>query len=246
MATLESGLLVYQMSRIAGVSLSDLRASKKLATQSVHYLARLCQDFAAFLGQSWHRRAKDQLLLGIVGSSIISRLKNLSNDLPLRFQPIARQIIENYHLIEALPWVLNHGDILAANVMVEPLTGRLTGLVDWAEAEMLPFGTCLYGLEEILGEMTPSGFQYHKDAAELRKIFWVELEKQIPQLGESRVLEAVALARDLGVLLWHGIAFDNGAIDRVVQEGKDIDEISKLTAFLSIEYPNVPEIVSKI
>jgi hypothetical protein len=116
--------------------------------------------------------------------------------------------------------------------MVDPSTGRLTGFVDWAEAELLPFGICLYGLEEILGEMTPDGFQYCPDASDLREIFWAELAEKIPEMRESAVVEAVKLSRDLGVLLWHGIAFDNGAIDRVVQEGRDIDEIHRLHAFL--------------
>ena len=56
----------------------------------------------------------------------------------------------------------------------------------------------------------------------------------IPELRLDTVLEAVKLSRDLGVLLWHGIAFDDGAIDRVVQEGRDIDEIHRLDAFLDL------------
>jgi hypothetical protein len=233
------------MGRIAGISFEDLRKSKKPAILSKHCLATLCKDFAAFLARSWHQRATEHLPLGVVGSSIVSRLKNLSEDLPERFQLIAKHVIRDYHMIEALPWVLNHGDIMAPNVMVEPLTGKLSGLVDWAEAEILPFGTCLYGLEEILGEMTPSGFQYHQDAVELRTLFWAELKKQIPQLEEKSVNEAVNLARDLGVLLWHGIAFDDGAINRVVQEARDIDEIFRLDAFL-IMYPHLSKIVSTI
>ncbi len=167
-------------------------------------------------------------------------------DLPPRFQPVVRHILRNLHQIESLPWVLTHGDIVTANIMVYPSTGKLTGLVDWAEAERLPFGTCFYGLEEILGRMTPAGFQYHADAEEIRALFWTELQRHITDLEQMPVLDAVKFARDLGVLLWHGFAFDNGAIDRVVQEGRDIEEINKLDTFLDLSEQSSVDWVSKI
>lgn len=227
-----SGLLVYKMERIGGVSFKDLRASAALHGIPIHVRARLCRDFAVFLSSSWYRGSVKYMPLGTVGRSIRTRLQSLCEDLPLRFRPTARHVLENLHHIEALPWVLTHGDIVAANIMVDPSSGALRGLVDWAEAEILPFGICLYGLEEILGKITRSGFQYIPEAEELRALFWAELRRSVPAMGQSHVLEAVKLARDLGVLLWHGIAFDDGAIDRVVQEGRDVEEIQRLDAFL--------------
>lgn len=229
-----SGLLVYSMDRIKGISFKDLRASKTLLGRSTYHRARLCKDFAAFISKSWNTDAIERIPLGAVGSSIKSRIQLLSKDLPSHFRPIAQSAFKNLHRIEALPWVLTHGDIVAPNIMVDPSVGCLTGLVDWAEAERLPFGICFYGLEEMLGEMTSTGFQYRRDAEKLRSIFWAELKKNIPDLRQTHVLEAVKLARDLGVLLWQGIAFDDGAIDRVVQEGRDVEEIHRLEAFLDI------------
>jgi Phosphotransferase enzyme family len=228
-----SGLLVYCMGRIAGVSFNDFRASRTLASKVLN-LERLCKDFASFVSRAWQKRDNKQMPLGQIGKSILSRLETLSTNLPLRFQPRAKHILRNLHHIEALPWVLTHGDIVASNIMVDASTGNLTGFVDWAEAECLPFGICFYGLEEILGEMTPTEFHYNRDATELRQIFWTEMSNNIPELRQDTVLEAVKLSRDLGVLLWHGIAFDDGAIDRVVQEGRDIDEIRRLDAFLDL------------
>lgn len=130
--------------------------------------------------------------------------------------------------------------------MVDSANGELQGLVDWAEAERLPFGICFYGLEEILGEMSPRGFRYCSDASELREVFWTELVKCIPELRNDATLRAVKLSRDLGVLLWYGIAFDNGNIDRVVQEGRDVEEIQKLDAFLSPSMESIIGVESKI
>ncbi|EDN97681.1 hypothetical protein SS1G_12535 [Sclerotinia sclerotiorum 1980 UF-70] len=121
-------------------------------------------------------------------------------------------------------------------MIIDSLTQHLVGLVDWAEAEPLPFGTCFYGLEEILGEITPIGFNYHPHATYLRGVFWTELTIRIPELRNDSLMKRVRLARDLGVILWHGIAWDDGAINRVVVDGRkeDVDEIRRLDAFLDI------------
>ena len=229
-----SGLLVYSMNRVEGMSFEDFRSTNTTATQAVEHRRRLCKDFAGFLAKAWQSESNPDLPLGMIGLSIMSRLKALITDLPVRFQSTARNVLRKLHRIEALPWVLTHGDIIAANIMVDPSSCHLLGLVDWAEAERLPFGVCFYGLEEILGEMTPSGFHYRPDSEDLRSYFWDELKTQIPELRRSHVLEAVKLARELGILLWHGIAFDNGAIDRVVEEGRDVEEIHRLDAFLDL------------
>ncbi|KAM3070729.1 hypothetical protein ACMFMF_008179 [Clarireedia jacksonii] len=172
---------------------------------------------------------------GLIGSSLLSRIELLSKQLPLRFRPTARKILKSIDVIGSLPWVLTHGDIVASNIIINAGTGNLVGFVDWAEGEPLPFGICLYGLEEILGEMTSTGFRYDKDASLLRKIFWTELISQIPELSQNRVMDTVMMARDLGVLLWHGFAFDDGAINRVVEEDRDIEEIRRLDVFLDID-----------
>ena len=230
-----SGLLAYSMNRIEGISFKDFRYTNATTAQSTEHRRRLCKDFAEFLARGWHSNNNTSIPLGMVGLSIVSRLKALVTDLPLRFQSTARNVLRQLHRIEALPWVLTHGDIIAANIIVDPSSCYLRGFVDWAEAERLPFGVCFYGLEEILGEMTPSGFRRHPDSEDLRNSFWEELKAQIPELRQGHVLEAVKLARDLGVLLWHGIAFDDGAIDRVVQEGRDVEETQRLDAFLDLD-----------
>jgi len=241
-----SKLLVYGMSRVQGVSFKDLRLGNAENANSPENLSRLCEGFAIFLSTAWTRRKRSDIELGVVGQSISTRLAALSISLPPRFRNTARQVLRQICQVEDLPWVLTHGDIMAGNIMVEPSSGHLLGFVDWAEAEHLPFGISLYGLEEILGEITSTGFQYHPDSNALRESFWNQLKKEIPDLQNKHVLQAVQLARDLGVLLWHGIAFDNGAIDRVVEEGKDLEEIMRLDAFLGSHKSHFSNKSSKI
>lgn len=248
----KSGLLVYSMNRLPGVSFKDFRASNTSLATNTETRAILCKDFAAFLAVGWHRRGCISLPRGIVGSSLLSRLELLCKDLPIRFQPLAKRIRKDMRFIEAMPWVLTHGDIIPSNIMINPLTQHLTGLVDWAEAEPLPFGTCFYGLEEILGEITPTGFHYHANVTYLRKVFWTEIVTLIPELKQDELMRTVRLARDLGVLLWHGIAWDDGAINRVVMEERDedADEIRRLDAFLDtdarVQITSEPEHSSKL
>jgi len=132
--------------------------------------------------------------------------------------------------ITSLPWVLTHGDLVPGNIMLSPSSGHLTGLVDWAEAEVLPFGLCLYGLEEILGEMTESGWRYHPEAKRLTEVFWAQLRKGIGDVKRKRM--KIESARKAGILLWWGIAWDDGRIDRVVEDGRDGVEVARLDAFL--------------
>jgi hypothetical protein len=196
-------------------------------------MENLVTSFAAFMAKSWHSLPPSPVPLGKVGISLVSRLQLLSTSLPFRFRPIAKKLLENVELVTSLPWVFTHGDLIAGNIMVDPTDGGLTGLVDWAEAEHLPFGVCLYGLEEMLGEMGAGGFRYCKETQRLRDLFWDKLRRGITEMEDGgEVLERVKIARDVGVLLWWGIAWNEGRIDRVVEEGRDVEEIMRLDAFL--------------
>lgn len=119
--------------------------------------------------------------------------------------------------------MLNHGDLIPSNVLVDPESWVVTGLVDWAEAEWLPFGTCLYGIEHLLGEMKSENvgrwvqrqmWKYFEESREMRRGFWEAMVRVSPGL-EGRWAE-VGCMRDIGVLLWYGFAWDDGKIDRVV------------------------------
>jgi serine/threonine protein kinase len=229
------GLLIYTMETIQGTSYKDFLTSKTAQNSSIRQT--LCEDFAHFLARSWHRRGSLPLPIGAIGSSIPSRLRRLSQELPLRFRFTAKDTLSQLHLINtALPKVLAHGDIVPSNILLSPTTGHLHGLVDWAEAELLPFGICLYGLEEILGYINTKEdtkvLIYHADAAQCRAAFWAKLVEEIPELADETMEKAVLVARMLGILLWYGFAFDDGAIDRVVREGRDWREVCYLDALL--------------
>ncbi|KAI1375009.1 hypothetical protein F4677DRAFT_150769 [Hypoxylon crocopeplum] len=229
-----TGLHVFSLRRIPGVSLADLRAETNLLQARLQREA-VVQDFAHLQATSWAHQISKEGIQGkrTVGSSIRWRLELMANKLPSRFRGIAKSILFDLPEIESLPWTLSHGDFLPSNIIVSPRSGKLSGLIDWAEAEFLPFGIGMYGLQELLGEDRDGHFVYYSEAKYLRNLFWKELMSDLPDLAlNARRVALVRKAQILGILLWHGIAFDNGKLDRVVEDGKDDGEVERLDAFL--------------
>ncbi|QRC92306.1 hypothetical protein JI435_024400 [Parastagonospora nodorum SN15] len=251
---LPGGLHANAMNRMPGTPLSrllprDQNTGPVLQTKQ----ERLVRSFAAIIAHSWgssstsiphsqHTRADSpmddkpsmlSLCKGKVGSTIISRLRKLGEELPdAPLRDLAQSTLAKVQRLDDYLVVLNHGDLIPSNILVDEDTWVITGLVDWAEAEYLPFGTCLYGLENLLGcSGTAGGYVYYENEAQLRDMFWKCLFEAVPELKTGE--HDVRTMRDLGVLLWYGIAWDDGAIDRVVNETEDEGEVACLRAFLS-------------
>jgi hypothetical protein len=236
----------YLHQRIQGIPLSEFRKRRKgYETDDRAFKRRLMSGLAKVfaLGFRGRQPSREMAMLacsiakGKIGESMRWRL-NLLNGLPgkdlLEHVSEAQSRLDS---IEASDWCLTHGDLLPGNMMVDAKTGRLTGLIDWAEAEWLPFGMALYGVEEVLGEDVPfEGFKYYDYHEELRQLFWDKLLSLIRRdSGASQKLQLreAEASRKLGILLWRGIAFDDGRIDRVVETGRDDSEIQKLRLFLN-------------
>ena len=190
---------------------------------------------------------------GKVGSSLRWRLDMLRNLPSQDLKNTVREAHDALNRVEGLPWCMTHGDMVPANITVDPETGQLLGLIDWAEGEYLPFGLGLYGLEEVLGVTNHSTglFEYHGFHGQLRREFWTRFRELVGQsclrLDEAD-RQRMLVARKLGILLWRGIAFEDGRIDRVVEEGVDDAELHKLRLFLAVDdaiptsFPDVGEV----
>jgi hypothetical protein len=256
-------LRAVEMDVIPGVPFSRLQpqTTNLVRTTWIKQVA-IIQSFADFLARAWpcadSTIADSTVLLsvctGTVGANIIPKLTKLSLKLPdALLCRRAAVTLQKLSELKDYPVVLNHGDLIPSNLLVDEHTWEVTGVVDWAEAEWLPFGTCLYGLEFLLGYLDYSSpaisssspststesrynqkpvWRYYTDAARLRAIFWARLYQEAP--GMSKREEEIMLARDMGVLLWYGYAWDEGAIDRVVNKEQDAADIECLRAFLDI------------
>ncbi|KAL6895888.1 hypothetical protein HDV57DRAFT_480693 [Trichoderma longibrachiatum] len=237
---------VYLHRRIPGIPLSEFRRRRRISLKGTEdrsandiYKRRLMRGLAKVfaLGFRARRQPREGIPKGRIGKSMESRL-GLLGDLPSDDKDLQRHILEahsQFDSIQSSDWCLTHGDLLPANILVNSKTGRLTGLIDWAEAEWLPFGMALYGIEEVLGEtvLASEGFEYYADHRELRQLFWSQFVSLIGQRQMSIIqVQRLEAARKLGILFWRGIAFDDGRMDRVVEEGRDGEEMQKLRLFL--------------
>lgn len=251
-------LRVYLVERSRGITLAEFRRRAKGKGDCAGegdrmlYRRRLVEDLASFFATSYlHGRHPGESPKGQVGETLRCRLRILGN-LP---EHLKANYVDKIHLrIGSLEsdaaWCLTHGDLVPGNIMVNPATGHLTGLIDWAEGEWLPFGVGLYGLEEVLGEEEEEDtkqdgggeFEYYPEHHELRALFWRTFLEAAMQPRRAVVvlspsgdwLGDVRLGRQLGILLWRGIAFDDGRLDRAVDAEKDGPELRKLEMFLDV------------
>lgn len=130
--------------------------------------------------------------------------------------------------------VLTHGDLCEMNFLVDENSGHLTGVIDWAEAEILPFGFNLWGVENLLGYMDGNGWNYFEGYEDLRAIFWTVFYGAVAVVAEdgeedgvlaSEVLrkqkqDTIDLARRMGILFRYGFFWDEDLREKVpVQEG---------------------------
>ncbi|KZL84206.1 hypothetical protein CI238_11760 [Colletotrichum incanum] len=270
-------LCAYALERVGGVSLTQFRGlSAALGMDSRACRRRVVADLAVVFADSWRgRRDGRDIVKGKVGGSLRWRLEVLAKGLPREFRGVVTRGMGELEEVEGLlPWVVTHGDLVPDNVLVHPpcedgdgakgwngrrrremreRAGGLVGLIDWAEAEWLPFGVGMYGLEELLGEDVPaeddspesgtsnattttttSGagvtrFEYYPEANALRNLFWDEVGRVV---GDEEVIRRARLAQVLGVLLWRGIAFDDGALGRAVDAEKDWWDLQRLRVWL--------------
>lgn len=125
--------------------------------------------------------------------------------------------------------VLNHDDLLEMNIHVDEETGRIAGVVDWADAYTAPFGLSLWGLETLLGVQTSSsGWKWHPDEGYLREQFWKTLYASIGHRSEDD-RRAIEVARLLG--LFRSSGFDRRPEEPNAQPvGEDHFEFVRLEA----------------
>ncbi|KAK1240728.1 hypothetical protein MKX07_006161 [Trichoderma sp. CBMAI-0711] len=176
---------VYLHKRIPGIPLSEFRRRRPdkmrervVKAEDSMYRKRLMRGLATVFALGFRARQpfREDVPKGRIGESMQWRLDLLSS-LPSKDIDLQRHVTEaqsQFHSIQSSDWCLTHGDLLPANILVNPRTGRLTGLIDWAEAEWLPFGMALYGIEEVLGEVVDASqkFEYYSDHRDLRQLFW--------------------------------------------------------------------------
>ena len=72
------------------------------------------------------------------------------------------------------PQVLTHNDLSKTNILVNDETLKITGLIDWSLASVLPFGLELFSLSLMTGYMGIDGWHSYTCRDKLHNAFWKE------------------------------------------------------------------------
>lgn len=124
--------------------------------------------------------------------------------LPARFHPIIRKCIDSLDAIFSLPMVLLHKDFGTCNILVDEVTCHLVGVIDWAEAEICPFGLNLHSLQSLTGKLhLRDGWTRYDDYDSLHNVFWTTFIDEVGGLT-NECIQTIRLARITGLLLSRG------------------------------------------
>ncbi|KAI0402782.1 hypothetical protein F4802DRAFT_599741 [Xylaria palmicola] len=196
-------LLVYVMTRIRGMSRLDFILAYGFPENSPENKARrknLVQDVARFFALAWKAPQKvDQAYRDRMAETFENELQVLLVALPDRFHPIIRGTLASLPSILSLPMVLLHKDFGDCNIIVEE-SCHLVGVIDWAEAEIGPFGTNLYSLQDLMSKVhLKNGWIKYEDYDDLVRSFWETFSTEVGGLSDDTT-KAIKAARVLGLL----------------------------------------------
>jgi hypothetical protein len=138
-----------------------------------------------------------------------TKLKELAQTTSASLLTHVRHASQALDEIFQLPWVLTHEDLSSMNLLLDPDTGNLRGVVDWADAAIWPFGIALWGLESILGYDSLDGWTWLDDKfCSCRKVFSMSLQTALHLPSSDFV--TTEKARKLGLLLRYGFIWEDG------------------------------------
>lgn len=149
-----------------------------------------------------------------------SQLQQLHKGLPVQFRATLERVLKRLPELftEDLPLVPNHTDLLENNIHVSPETGNITGICDWMDASVGPFGTSIERLECLLGARTMEGWRWMPDQVNLRRQFWQAFYDAVgsrtPELEQR-----IDTARLVGIFLTHGLVWVDAEKREPVTEG---------------------------
>lgn len=245
-------LHVYEMDNIPGIpyimtrdialpqpldSISRQRnTTKDLARYDPHAASYVLDIRLIFMGrffaQSWNNKQilpKEEIKALL--AEFDANFKTLAQSLPPRFKSnllnIRRELPSLFS--GALPFVLSHGDLCEMNILTNRETGEITGIVDWAEARILPFGFSLWGLENVLGFMDSEGWHYFDNREELQRLFWDSFRTEAIDFTDAE-FELVQCARLVGLFCRYGFIMDGMSVKGVADQSSP-SKLKYLDAF---------------
>lgn len=158
-----------------------------------------------FFALSWTApQAGDSTYREKLRQTYTTELHLLLNSLPPRFHHLIQICLDSIDGVLSLPMVLLHSDFSTCNIMVDEVSCHLTGVIDWAEAEICPFGLNLHSLESITGTLhLRNGWRRYENYEALWDVFWGAFRDEVDDLS-AETMETINMSRIMGLLLSRG------------------------------------------
>jgi hypothetical protein len=176
----------------------------------------------SFLAVSWKSPQQvDPAYRNHLRQGYVKELGLLLSSLPARFHPAIQSCINSMDDILSLPMVLLHQDFGWSNIMVDEASCHLVGVIDWAEAEICPFGLNLSILESITGRLhLKNGWSRYEDYNILQDTLWNTFKQEVGGLTGDTVC-TIKSARIMGLLLCYGFTSRLAHMPEPVPIGND-------------------------
>lgn len=188
--------------------------------------------FIRFFAESWtHRQTLSVDQRDALYRQQDQDLDQLSQSLPSRFSSVLAQIRTQLPLLyhPSYPLSLAHDDLSETNMLIDAQTGHLTGIIDWADAKVVPFGFALWGFFNVTGYMASTGWHFYPNAELLEQTFWEVLEESAGNISDdSRGL--IRASCTIGVFLRYGFRWIDA--DTKIPVGNEDSSIRYLDALL--------------
>jgi len=132
-------------------------------------------------------------------------LDEVSPDLPAQLQAKLEDVRQELPRLfrSSYPMVLQHDDLLENNIHVDEATGHITGIIDWADAKIAPFGVSLANMEVVLGIQTRTNWHFHPNHHSLRELFWKTFYRVTGHISKDD-RRSIEVARLFGFFREHG------------------------------------------
>lgn len=186
----------------------QIRTVRDLA-QFVAKGAFTSQSTDAYDPESWTLTAESALHMIIENKSLA--------EIEAGFAQRAKSLLPRVGLLMKLPAVICHVDFLENNIMVDPVTGALTAVLDWDGAQLEAFGMMIYGVYDSFfgcmnghssdaewswfGTILPDSDDKRSAKDILESNFWNAFWDAVPSfLDKAEYEDAIAVAIEVGLV----------------------------------------------
>ncbi|KAI1087877.1 hypothetical protein F5B19DRAFT_486372 [Rostrohypoxylon terebratum] len=204
----KESLFIYVMNRIQGISYLDsilANCFPENSDKNFFWRKTLISDVARFFSLSWKAPQEvDSDYRQNLRRTYTKNLQLLLHCLPHRFHEIIQKCLKSMEAILSLPMVLVHRNFSTCNIMVDGTSCHLTGVIDWAEAEICPFGQNLHSLQALTGALhLKNGWMRYEGYEALQDTFWSTFQNELGNIS-AETIKTIKTARIMGLLLSRG------------------------------------------